>query len=335
MKRIRQTAQRLYEIFQRVLDEQNKGRYAPELWSSYGHVGTRAGALRRTLFVSDLCRLAKFDPQDKVIVDAGCGFGVIAIIIHLLGARKVWGCDISEERLTTFQRIIADLRLEAYLEGHLLPVENIPLEDCSVDAVVSNEAISHYRDVDAFVRQAARLLKPGGVLLIADGNNAANLSRRRFTQEIWERFENRPAGEVHGHYLETPYREMRRQIIQATAPQLPEDIVTRIAEGTAYMDRNAVVKAVHHYLATGTLPSSRFDRNRCPLNPISGAYMEMLFHPAELARQIEDYGFRARHYAALGGAIPVPLVGINHLFRLLTPFTLPWARAFRVVAVRV
>jgi cyclopropane fatty-acyl-phospholipid synthase-like methyltransferase len=284
--------------------------------------------------VYDLCHLARFDPQDKVILDAGCGYGVIAIILMLMGAREVWGLDISEERLTAFEHLIQDHHLSERLHAQLRGVEDTGLEDGSVDAVISNEAISHYYNVDAFLREAARVLKPGGVLLIADGNNAANPFRRRDTEQIWDRFENGPAGEVHGHRLETPYIEMRRQIIRSTAPDLPPSTVDRLAQETAYMNQEQIVRAVNEYLTTGKLPGSRFDRRRCPVNPISGAYMEQMFHPAQLAREIEQYGFRARHYAALGGAIPTWLSAPARLFAALTPLTLPFARAFRIVAVR-
>lgn len=282
----------------------------------------------------ELCRLARFDPQDKVILDAGCGYGVIAIILMLLGARKVWGLDISEERLTTFQRMTQDHHLAQRLDAQLRWVEDTGLEDRSVDAVLCNEAISHYSDLDAFLREAARVLKPGGVLLISDGNNAANPIRRRDTEEIWNRFEDGPSGEVHGHEIEIPYVAMRRQIIRSVAPDLPAPTVDRLAEETAYMKQEQIMHAVNEYLTTGKLPGSRFDRKRCPVNPVSGACIERMLHPAQFAREIEQYGFQARHYAALGGAIPAWLSIPGRLFTALTPLTLPFARAFRIVAVR-
>lgn len=334
MTSVNEVTHQLYTLFSQILAGENKGRYHEELWRSYGHVATASGARRRVQFVYELCRLTRFDPQDKIILDAGCGYGVIAIILMLMGARKVWGLDISEERLTTFQRMIQDYGLGERLDAQLRGVEDTGLEDRSVDAVMSNEAISHYYDLDAFLREAARVLKPGGVLLISDGNNAANPLRRRDTEEIWNRFEDGPAGEVHGHEIEIPYVEMRRQIIRSVAPDLPAATVDRLAQETAYMKQEQIVHAVNEYLATGKLPGSRFDRKRCPVNPVSGACIERMFHPAQFAREIEQYGFQARHYAAIGGAIPAWIGIPGRLFTALTPLTLPFARAFRIVAVR-
>ncbi len=325
---------RLQAIYAEALNERNRGRYDAELWRYYGHLRTPAGSATRTRFVYDLCRLARFDPADKVVLDAGCGFGALTIILHLMGAREVHGIDIMDSRLTTFQKMIEDFQLNA-VQATLASVDHTSFPDGYFDLVLSNESISHYADVEAFLREAARLLKPGGVLLIADGNNGANPRITRHTHQLWARFENGPPGEVEGHQVKVPYVAMRAEIIQQAYPDLDPEQVQELARRTSYLAREQILQAVERYRTTGELPGSFYQPGTCPVNPQSGAVMERLFHPLQLARDIESFGFRARAYAYFGGAGGNPLVRtVNWIGMQLTPFTLRWARSFRIVAYR-
>ncbi|GBC91664.1 2-methyl-6-phytyl-1,4-hydroquinone methyltransferase [bacterium HR15] len=335
MKAFEEVSRRLHAIYRQALADSNRARYDEELWRYYGHLATLPGCLKQTRYVYDLCRLAHFDPEGKVILDAGCGFGALAIILGLMGAHQVHGVDISPTRLPTFQQMIEDFQLSPPLNAHFASAERLDFPAASFDMILSNEAISHYHDVDAFLAEAARLLKPGGVLLIADGNNAVNPRLAAHTRELWLRFENGPAGPFDGHRVKKPYVEMRAEIIQEAFPQLDESQVQELARRTSRMTREQILQAVQSYLETGVLPDSIYAPVECPVNPLTGAVLERLFHPAQLAKQIERFGFRASHYAYLGGAGGNPLVRLaNTLGMALTPLTLRWARSFRIVAVR-
>lgn len=330
-----QLAQRLQAIFSEVLQPANKGFYDEWLWRYYGHLATEAGSRTRVRYVADLCRLARFCPQDKVILDAGCGFGAVSIIFALMGARKVWGVDISERMLDTFNKIIHRYELGDCIETRLTSVTDTGIPDRSVDMVLSNEAISHFDDVDGFLRESVRVLVSGGVILIADGNNGSNPWIARFTQEVWNRFENGPVGQVHGHRVSEPYVETRRWIIRSIAPDLSESAVEQLARNTFGMVKAEIAEAIRKYQQSGEMPDSIFAPGRVPRNPESGAYIERLFKPSELARHIEAFGFDARYYAYFGGAKGNPLIRvINAAGMALTPFSISFARAFRIVARR-
>jgi 2-polyprenyl-3-methyl-5-hydroxy-6-metoxy-1,4-benzoquinol methylase len=335
MQPLERVSRRLHEIFSQALREENRSRYDEELWRYYGHLASLEGCTRQTRYVHDLCQLAGFDPQGKVILDAGCGFGALAIILGLMGAHAVQGVDISPTRLPTFQRLIEDFQLRPPIEAHFASVEQVAFPDCTFDMILSNEAISHYHDVEAFLREAARLLKPGGVLLIADGNNGANRRLAAHTRQLWLRFENGPAGAFNGHRVKKPYVEMRAEIIQEAFPDLEPSLIQELARRTSRMTREQIKQTVQHYLDTGEMPNSLYTAQECPVNPETGAVLERLFDPASLARQIEPFGFCARYYAYLGGAGGNPLIRFaNKLVMVLTPLTIRWARGFRIVAVR-
>lgn len=335
MRNFHEVQTKLQTLYTQILQESNQARYAEELWRYYGHLNTVQGSATRVRFVYDLCKLAHFDPEGKVVLDAGCGFGAVAIILRLMGTAAVHGIDIMTSRLETFRRIIEDYGLDS-IYPKLASVDKMPYPDCSFDMVLSNEAISHYSDVDGFLREAARVLRPNGVLIIADGNNGANPHIVAHTHRLWERYENGPAGKVDGHVVRTPYLEMRVQIIRGVAPTLEESVAIELARRTSGMTRDKILEWLYKYQKTGELPSSWYHYGKCPRNPETGAVMEQLFHPRDLAAHIERFGFRARYYAYFGGAGGHSVVRlINTIGERFSPLTIRWARAYRIVAVRL
>lgn len=105
----------------------------------------------------------------EVVLDLGCGGGVDAIIAsRLVGdAGRVYGLDMTPEMLALAQEnaTAAGARNIEYLEGL---IEHIPLPDRSVDVVLSNCVINLSDDRPAALREALRVLRPGGRFVVSD-----------------------------------------------------------------------------------------------------------------------------------------------------------------------
>lgn len=335
MRDFRTVSQQVSALFEQAARPESQTHADPDLWSYYPQLRSRPGCEQETRYVYDLCQLAHFDPQGKRVLDAGCGLGLQLIVLHLMGASEAHGFDISAARLRTFQRLIEDFNLQG-VQAQLASLDEVDYAPESFDMILSNEAISHYPDVDLFLERASRWLRRGGVLIVADGNNAANPQLAAHTRQIWQRFENGPRGDFAGHTIKKPYVEQRAEIIHEAFPELSPDAVQWLAQHTSCMTRPAILQAVEHYLKTGEPPNALYDPTQCPVNPSSGAVIERLFHPVALARHIEQFGFRARAYAYFGGAGGNPVVRLaNAVLMRLTPLTLRWAKSFRIIAVRV
>ena len=103
---------------------------------------------------------------DARVLDLGCGGGHVTFNVapHV---REVVAYDLSREMLEVVARTAAERGLSNVTTREGL-VEKVPFEAESFDMVLSRFSAHHWRDFDAGFREAARVLKPGGVAGFVD-----------------------------------------------------------------------------------------------------------------------------------------------------------------------
>ncbi|MGI8663293.1 MAG: class I SAM-dependent methyltransferase [Acidimicrobiales bacterium] len=123
-----------------------------------------------TRIVEEALLRAPVKPErTEIAVDLGCGLGRItaALAVHF---DHVIGVDVSAEMLAKARAHVSDERVE-FMEGDGVGLQ--PIADASVDFVTSFTVLQHLPEPDlvlGYLREGARVLRPGGVLAVQWNN---------------------------------------------------------------------------------------------------------------------------------------------------------------------
>jgi ubiquinone/menaquinone biosynthesis C-methylase UbiE len=101
-----------------------------------------------------------------LVVDVATGPGSTALALAEV-ARRVLGTDLSEGMVATARQRAAEAGLPQ-VTFEVAPADHLPVVDGAVDALTCRIAAHHFPDVPAWLTECARVVRPGGRLVVLD-----------------------------------------------------------------------------------------------------------------------------------------------------------------------
>jgi tocopherol O-methyltransferase len=103
------------------------------------------------------------------VLDAGCGVGGSSIYMATHAGCNVTGISLSERQVAKAKELAIKNKVADKVAFKLMDYCRTSLPDASFDVIWGCESICYADDKELFIKEAYRLLKPGGRLVVADG----------------------------------------------------------------------------------------------------------------------------------------------------------------------
>ncbi|RME68367.1 MAG: methyltransferase domain-containing protein [Verrucomicrobia bacterium] len=128
------------------------------------------------------------------VADLGAGEGMISQLLARR-AEKVW-CIDSSTRMCEVGKELAKKNGLANLEYKLGDIEAVPLPDQSVDLALLSQALHHARHPQVAIREAYRILRPGGQIIVLDLKAHHFEKAREMYADLWLGFRESALGQM-------------------------------------------------------------------------------------------------------------------------------------------
>jgi len=119
---------------------------------------------------------AKKFVKNKIVVDVACGNGFGTYILARSGAKFLYGIDNDKVVISYAKQKYKDDNIK-FIPGN---AEKIPLRSNLADVIVSLETIEHLKYPKKFLKEAKRIIKPGGLLVLSTPNGEVSYEDNLF-----------------------------------------------------------------------------------------------------------------------------------------------------------
>ena len=133
-------------------------------WTEHAHNLSQA-LKNQDKIMAELAGITK----DDLVLDAGCGIGGSSLFLAKAIGCKVVGISIVEQQVKKARHLASRFGLSAEATFSVADFTAMPFAENTFDVVWAIESVCYAPKKEQFLREAFRVLKPGGTLIVADG----------------------------------------------------------------------------------------------------------------------------------------------------------------------
>lgn len=237
-------------------------------------------------------------PEDCVLLDVGCGNGLLGIFAKFCGFKKVILLDTDPEFVLASKILAEKLHIDIadFFTGELSLLHqgpNLPL----IDIVIGTDMVEHIYNLNLFVKELARLNTELTVAFSTSANpkNPMVVKKIQREQVKDELLGDSNPGVAEKGKTTIPFLEIRREIIAENFPLLDQQYVEILAVATRGLRQEDILGAVETYMDKGVFPQPALDKNTC--NPVTGSWTERLCPLSEYEECFSKAGFDCHFYS--------------------------------------
>lgn len=235
------------------------------------------------------------NPGDTILVDFGCGTGLLGLFAKHCGVKNVYALDSGSEFLLTAEKLslVLNIKLDGFIAGEEDILPGYFSDKQPPDIIVGTDVIEHIYDLKNLFK-IFRDLNPSIITAFTTASVAENPIQSGKLKKFQQRNElidsDATQSDSDNKYAGLPYIEIRRRLILEQYPALKEDKVNLLAKLTRGLHKQDIYKAVDSFITTNILPVELMHpTNTC--DPITASCTERLLTIQEYKKIYKEAGF--------------------------------------------
>lgn len=240
--------------------------------------------------------------QNINLLDFGAGNGLLAFFAKYCGVNQVIVCDLRPEFITSIKKLSNSLNID--IDGYILgneanAVAYFSTSNINPNVCIGTDVIEHVYSVDSLLA-SMKLINPNIVVAFSTASVYDNfIKRKQLYKLMWEDeyvgYDLKGDTEGGNIFAGQPFLQVRKQIIQQIAPQLPSQQTDALAAATRGLNKNDIEKVVIQFIENNQIPSPPKNKyNTC--NPITSCFTEQMLTHKNYKNLYQSHGFNLISY---------------------------------------